>query len=207
MFLDPDKPIATCVLPSCEGCPLRDSLHCHFRGKDLAKFLIAVAPPFVIGSVGIYRIGIWFLVPWIAFILSYFGFIEIRVLCSHCPHYAEEGNTLRCWANYGSPKLWRYRPGPMTKEEMVVFLGGLIAIFGYPLAQFLVWSKWLEAALYGIALVGAYVFLRETMCTECMNFACPLNRVDEGRRKAFFERNPRVAVAWGEEIGANPGEM
>jgi hypothetical protein len=28
---------------------------------------------------------------WIATFVAYFGFIEIRVLCSHCPHYAEKG--------------------------------------------------------------------------------------------------------------------
>jgi hypothetical protein len=29
-----------------------------------------------------------------------------------------------------------------------------------------------------------------------MNFACPLNRVDEATRRAFWARNPRVAEAW-----------
>ncbi|GAJ20475.1 unnamed protein product, partial [marine sediment metagenome] len=28
-----------------------------------------------------------------------------------------EINTLKCWANYGSPKLWKYRPGPMSLNE------------------------------------------------------------------------------------------
>jgi hypothetical protein len=46
-----------------------------------------------------------------------FGLLEIRVMCSHCPHYAEAGRLLKCWANYGSPKLWAYRPGPMCRME------------------------------------------------------------------------------------------
>jgi hypothetical protein len=29
-----------------------------------------------------------------------------------------------------------------------------------------------------------------------MNFACPLNTVENKIRKGFFERNPEVAKAW-----------
>jgi hypothetical protein len=174
-----------------------DSLHCHFKGIDLAKFLFVVFPAFIIGSIGVYRFGIWFFIPWIALILLYFGLIEIRVMCSHCPHYAETGSTLKCWANYGMPKLWRYRPGPMSGMEKFIFLAGLILIFGYPLALFFAISNWLMAGLYGLSIVGAYIYMRRSMCSQCMNFACPLNIVDEDRREAFFKRNPRTAVGWG----------
>ena len=197
MFLDFRKPLKTCSQSSCEDCPLTDSLHCHFKGIDLAKFLAAVFPAFVIGSIGIYRSGIWFFIPWFALILLYFGLIEIRVMCSHCPHYAEAGSTLKCWANYGMPKLWRYRPGPMSGMEKGIFLAGLILIFGYPLGLFLAFFNWLIAGLYGISVVGAYIYMRRTMCSHCMNFACPLNLVDNDRREAFFKRNPSAAVAWG----------
>ncbi|MCD6577033.1 MAG: hypothetical protein J7K66_03350 [Anaerolineaceae bacterium] len=196
MFLNPDKPIATCAQTTCEGCPLADSLHCHFGGKDLAKFLASFFPIFLIGGIGVYRINFWFLIAWIVFILSYFGLIEIRVLCAHCPHYAEPGNSLKCWANYGSPKLWRYRPGPMSRIEKTVFLGGLIIIFGYPLVLFIINTVWFLAGLFGIAVVGAFTLMRKSMCAQCMNFACPLNRVDAGRKKSFFGRNPDIAAAW-----------
>jgi hypothetical protein len=43
----------------------------------------------------------WMLIPWLILIIGYFGFVEIRVMRSHCPHYAEEGGSLKCWANYG----------------------------------------------------------------------------------------------------------
>ena len=33
-------------------------------------------------------------------------------------------------------------------------------------------------------------------CSHCMNFACPLNRVDKITRKYFFENNPRVKKEW-----------
>ncbi len=196
MFLDPRKPIATCVQSSCAGCPVHESLYCHFQGKELARFLTAVIPTFIIGVIGVYRYNAWVLAVWIAFILAYFGLIEIRVMCSHCPHYAEPGGSLKCWANYGSPKLWRYRPGPMSAMEKVVFLAGLIVIFGLPLVVLAAASNWMLAALYAAAVVGAYAFMRKTMCSHCMNFACPLNLVDEERKRAFLDNNPVVAAAW-----------
>jgi hypothetical protein len=39
MFLDPEKPIATCVSETCNGCPVGETLHCHFKLKDLIHFL------------------------------------------------------------------------------------------------------------------------------------------------------------------------
>ena len=196
MFLDSSKPIATCSSTSCQDCPLLESLHCHFRRKDLASFLAAVLPGFFIGGLGIYYINPWLLVPWIVVALSYFGLFEIRVMCAHCPHYAEPGTSLKCWANYGSPKLWRYRPGPMSVAEKIVFLVGLIFIFGYPLLLLLWNTSWLPATAYGVATGTSYLFMRKTMCSQCMNFACPLNTVDEETKKAFFARNPRVEKAW-----------
>ena len=52
--------------------------------------------------------------------------IEIRVLCSHCPYYAEEGRILHCLANHGTIKLWKYHPEPMRFWEKLGFLGGII---------------------------------------------------------------------------------
>jgi len=200
MFLDPNQPIATCSQSSCQDCPVSGSLHCHFRGRDLGKFLGAVSLAFIAGMVGIYRLGLWLFIPWLVMLLSYFGLIEIRVMCSHCPHYAEPGGSLKCWANYSSPKLWRYRPGPMSGMEKFVFLAGLILIFGYPLALLVLYAEWLLAGLYGLGIVGAYLYMRSAMCSHCMNFACPLNLVGPSRRADFFRRNPPVAQAWGYKL-------
>ena len=196
MFLDPSKPIITCTQTSCENCPLSVSIHCHFQGVDLAKFFAAVLPAFILGGVGVYRLGIWFFVPWVLFTFSYFGFIEIRVMCSHCPHYAEAGSSLKCWANYGSPTLWRYRPGPLSGMENAVFFAGLVIILGYPLVLLLVHAQWLLAILFSVAVAGGYLYMRKAMCSRCMNFACPLNLVDEGRQEMFFQMNPEVGAAW-----------
>jgi hypothetical protein len=197
LFLDPQKPLSTCAASTCSDCPLQSRLQCHFHGKDLAQFLAIAFPPFIVGGIGIVQVNAWLLIPWIGLIVSYFGFIEIRVMCSHCPHYAEPGTkSLQCWANYGSPKLWTYRPGPMSVGEKAVFFGGLALIAGYPLAFLVIGMQWLLLAMFVALAVVMATAMRARMCSRCMNFACPLNHVEPLVRAMFFARNPVVAQAW-----------
>ena len=130
-------------------------------------------------------------------IVGFFGFLEIRVMCSHCPHYAEPGYSLKCWANYGSPKLWRYRPGPMILIEKTIFFGGFIVVWGYPLLFLLAGSQWFLLIVYVLSTTGFFMTLRKYFCSQCINFACPLNTVGETARRGFFDRNPEIAEAWG----------
>lgn len=197
LFLDPTKPLSTCSAESCQGCPVRGRLVCHFRGRDLARFFLFALPPFIIGGAGIARINGWQLIPWIAGCLGFFLLVEIRVMCSHCPHYAEPGTrSLQCWANYGAPKFWTCRPGPMSRTETGIFYSGLIPVAAYPAVFLVAGSQWLLLALFAasVAVTGGLMTL--TMCPHCMNFACPLNRVEAQTRGLFFARNPVVAEAW-----------
>ena len=96
LFLDPNKPINTCVSERCNGCAVRKTLHCHFRPTDLIHFLAIALPAFLLGGAGVYHVSRSLLVLWLVMIVGFFGFLEIRVMCSHCPHYAEPDNTLKC---------------------------------------------------------------------------------------------------------------
>ena len=198
MFKDPEEPIATCESGSCSECTVQNRIHCHFKLKDLIHFLLLAIPPFLLGGAGIYYVSGWLLVPWLIFVFSFFGFIEIRVMCSHCPHYAEDGAYLRCWANYGSPKLWTYRPGPMTIMEKIVFLTGFAIIWGYPLIFLIIYLQMFFIIVYSITTCGFFITLKTCMCSQCMNFACPLNSVKEGYRIEFLRRNPTLQKVWRE---------
>jgi hypothetical protein len=200
LFLDPDRPLSTCSSNTCHTCPVRQDVHCHFCGQDLLRFLGIAMPAFLIGGVGIVQVDGWLLLPWLIIALSYFGFIEIRVMCSHCPHYAEVGGTLKCWANYGSPKVWKYRPGPMTRTENIIFFAGLVAVFGYPVIWLVVGQSWLLLVLFALTTTGGFLAMQQTMCSQCMNFACPLNRVGPATREKFWARNPCIATAWSREV-------
>lgn len=197
LFLDLHKPLPGCSSIDCAGCPLHERVQCHFSSRELLLFFAIAIPPFILGGIGIARINAWLLLPWIGLALGYFLFVEIRVMCSHCPHYAEPGTkSLQCWANYGSPKLWKYRPGPMSLGERIVFFGGLFPIAGYPLSFLIAGRQWPLLALFAVTTTGMAVLMGRVMCARCMNFACPLNQVDGATRKAFFDRNPVVGQAW-----------
>ena len=195
-FIDSSTPIATCEASTCTGCHAAESIQCHFGPGDLFHFYLICLPSFLVGGAGILSVGLVPVVIWIAIVISFFGFIEIRVMCSHCPHYAEEGSTLKCGANYGSPKLWKYRPGPMSTTENVVFFIGLAAVFGYPLGFFVVSGEWFLLTLYFLLNAMFFVTLRKFLCSRCMNFACPVNVVPDPVRELFWKRNPRVEKAW-----------
>lgn len=196
MFFTAEKPIQTCRADTCDGCAVHDSIHCHFKLKDLVHFLLISLPPFIVGGVGIYNQSVWLLLFWILIVVAFFGFVEIRVMCSHCPHYAEEGTSLKCWANYGAPKLWKYRPGPMSIFEKTVFFGGFVIVWGYPLLVLVISGQWFLLLVYGMTTAGFFMTLINFLCVQCMNFACPLNRVAEDIRIAFFKQNPTAGKAW-----------
>ncbi len=195
-FLDPNQPIATCIAGTCDQCTLSGTLHCHFSLRDLIYFLLIVSPSFLLGGAGIYHVNGWLLVPWLVLIIGYFGFVEIRVMCSHCPHYAEQGSALKCWANYGSPKIWKYRPGPMTFLEKAIFFTGFALVWGYPLIFLIAGFQWFLLLTYLLTIAGFFMTLRSFLCSQCMNFACPLNTVNDETRSEFFRRNPKIAKAW-----------
>lgn len=198
-FADPTSPIATCEAMDCVDCSAADSVQCHFGPADLLHFYLLVTPSFLVGGAGILPLGMAPLLIWIAIIVLFFNFVEIRVMCSHCPHYAEEGKTLKCWANYGSPKLWKYRPGPMSTTEKVIFLSGFVVVWGYPLGFLVAGGAWYLLGLYVLLTTGFFVTLKRSLCSRCMNFACPINGVPEADRQKFWECNPVVGRAWGYE--------
>jgi hypothetical protein len=53
--------------------------------------------------------------------------------------------------------------------------------------------------MYALTTVAAGTTLKMFLCTQCMNFACPLNGASKAAQQAFFERNPEVAQAWDED--------
>jgi len=197
MFLEPDKSLYTCNAENCHNCGLSDKLVCHFNIKQLFGFLFVVSPSFIIAGIIIIKFNPFLLFPWIVLILSYFGFVEIRVMCSHCPHYAEsEIKTLKCWANYGSPKLWKYRPGPMSLNEKIIFYLGFTIILIYPITFFILENSYIFLGLYFVFIVLSKLALNKYYCTHCINFSCPLNNVNEEIRNKFFSKNPIVREAW-----------
>ena len=86
----------------------------------------------------------------------------------------------------------------MSIIEKIVFLGGFVTVWGYPLLFLVLSGKLFLLIVYLITTAGFFMTLKTYLCSQCMNFACPLNSVGEEKRKQFFEKNPAVAEAWNE---------
>jgi hypothetical protein len=153
-------------------------------------FVLPAVIGVVRGGYGLVLLG------WLAYWLIFFELWEIRILCSHCPYYAERGATLHCIANYGSLKVWKYRPGPMSRSERAQLWIGLTILGGYPFPFLLLGGQvlWALVALWG--LVMFFWTLRQVTCSRCVNFSCPLNSVPSEIVDAYLARNPVMREAW-----------
>jgi len=117
--------------------------------------------------------------------LFFAGGLEWYVLCRHCPCYEYSGkehgkeNRFYCLGNWGSPKLFKYKPGHISRVEQAIFL---IFVAFYALSPiFYLIDRWEFFALV------FFVTLRHWGCSRCPNFGCVLNTVPEEKRMKFLE--------------------
>ena len=194
-----EAPQACLLAPTsaCAGCTLNTQLKCRFKRADLLHFLVLAFGFMLPAAIGLIQAGqIIALLGWIAFMLFFFNVWEMRILCSHCPYYAEPGHTLRCIANYGSLKLWRYHPEPMSRAERVQLYAGFVLFGGLPFPFLLAGGQWIMAVLAAWGLGTFFFTLKKTICTTCVNFSCPLNGVPKVTVDAYLRRNPTMRAAW-----------
>lgn len=123
--------------------------------------------------------------------LFFVGGIEWWVLCRHCPCYEysgkEHGNDGRfyCLANWGSPKLFKYKPGKISRSGQFVFLIWGILYMALPLAYLWDRPEWIIVQL---VIIGSfYTVLRHWCCSCCPNFGCILNCVSDENKEKFIE--------------------
>ena len=196
----------------CDACGLRDKLHCRWNAAVLGRFLIPALAFSVVAAFGVglasFVTGAWgMLAAYLAFFVLFFLFVEIRILCSHCPYYGRDGFFLRCLANHGAPKFWRYRPQGMNVAERVGLLVGFAFYGGLPLAA-QAYGIWYLSSSRGagapvgypaaivvavatlVTLVAFAAVLAIYFCPRCVNFSCPLNRVPPRIREEYRGRNP-----------------
>jgi hypothetical protein len=123
---------------SCSECELNISLLCNFDKKFANRFLIGNTAYRILAIITLMFAGVlteqyWMWIIYTIMVALTFVIIEPRLLCSHCPFYAKEGKFLKCWALRGMPKLWKYRPEPMSKKEKTTMLifGTFIDLFPF----------------------------------------------------------------------------
>lgn len=192
---------------NCIGCELNGLLHCHpyfLHSLYFALAFFAVLLPatfgIILGGFGwVYTLLIFSF--WISFALFFFCIWESKVLCSHCPHYSNPSQrTLHCGINSGMYKISNFNPKPMNRSEKVQFLIGAIILITYPLPFLLISSQLFFFILTCLGIIIWIATIQLKHCKECINFSCPLNRVDNKLKCKFLKKNPHLEEAWREEI-------
>ena len=203
----------------CVECGLKGELGCRLNPGDFWFFVFNQIPGLVMSFFGLALV--WFLTgawwPTILFAvvcIALWGLgIETRILCSHCPYWAEDSRTLHCWALTGSPKIWRYRPEPMNRLEKTVLMIFFSFLWVFPVLveAYGIWVMSVAFAEFGIyALLGMigvtlatilvglqfYYIMVSRFCSRCVNLSCPMNRVPKSMVDAYLEKNPVMKRAW-----------
>jgi len=203
----------------CADCSLRWKLGCRLDPSEFIFFILNQIPSLVIAFFGLALVGLmtgawWPLIVFAVGCVALWGLgIETRVLCSHCPYWAEDSKTLHCWALTGSPKIWRYRPEPMNSLEKATLIAFFSFLTAFPaMAEgYGIWfmaTNYSEFGLYallgmiGITIATAlaagqfFVILKYHYCSKCVNFSCPLNHVPKPMVDEYLRKNPVMREAW-----------
>jgi hypothetical protein len=210
---------------ACVGCGLETELACRWEARVLVGFFLAYLPFMVTGWTGLVLVGLaggwwWPLIAYGVFHALFFPLLEIRILCSHCPYYSEPGLVLHCLVNHGMLKIWRYRPGPMTRTENILLGAGFLFFGLWPIviqavnlvrpgggplgSASLYWRVALFVALATLASLlsfGYYLLTRH--CPRCVNFSCFLNRAPRALVDEYLRNNPVMGREWG-TMGPRP---
>ncbi len=188
---------AACSRQDCEGCEIQGKLLCIHTPKDLIDFFVLFIGWVIPFLAGMIIGGFWIsLAVWVGLAVLFFGYIEALVLCRHCPHYAEKGFLLRCHANWGLPKIPKFNPRPLNFWEKVIWLFYVAVLFLYYIPFFIMSQQWLLLVITTTALFVAVWTLQRTQCSRCYNLSCPINRVPDDVKKAFFKNYPVFCDAW-----------
>jgi len=190
----------------CKECDLHEKLFCRPKSKYILYFGLPALSGMIPAGIGLFISNFELLLKilifggWIGYLAFFFFVWESRMVCNHCPYFAnDEQRTLHCPIDKGKLKTSKYDPGPTTISEKIQFMIGLLIFMGYPLL-FLALAG--QILLFFITLAGMFtwiIVIQLKVCTDCVNFACILNRVPKSVRLQFFEKNPIIKKAWEEK--------
>lgn len=181
----------------CGDCSIKGGLMCRMDSKDMVTFLMSLSHYIVVAIGGTIVAGYGrYLWGWFVYSLFFFFVWEARVLCSHCPMWAEQGRVLYCHTNNGVIKFWKYRPGPMSRSEKAQFLVGASIWLLFPLVFMLMGQAYFLSLIMLTSTVSAVYSISRLSCTRCINFSCPMNAVPKGVVDAYLKRNPVMLAAW-----------
>lgn len=189
----------------CDDCQLDQMLFCQPTIKYMLLFGVTAMLAIIPAVIGIYLSTfttfekVVILGTWIVYAAFFFNIWESRMICNHCPYYANDAeNVLHCPIDKGKLKTYHYDPGPLSTSEKYQFLIGALILIGY-FQPFLVLGG--QILYMGLSILGIIVWVivcQKRVCTDCINLSCPLNRVPKNVRDKFLNQNPIIKKAWEE---------
>ena len=150
-------------ISECSNCSINGKLHCHVHIKYSIYFGIGFLAALIPALIGIFFSGfkisllLIILIGWFIYALFFFCVWESRILCSHCPYYANDTQkTLHCDINRGAYKISRFHPEPMKKSEKMQFIIGAGILIGYPIPFLIIAEQYL---LLILTLIGIGIWI------------------------------------------------
>ncbi len=194
----------------CESCSVDGKLMCSFNIKDTIYFILPVLGAWISWIVGFIHgfimdkidplFLIIFSITFLGYMIFFFQIWENKVLCSHCPYYSfEDEKYVKCYANYGIHKAWKYDPTPMSTFEKIQFLIGVVIFALPPLVVFVIFGLYLYFWIsFALTLVW-FISMHFLSCSRCPNFSCPLNNVPKEVVDNYLKHNSVMRAAWEEK--------
>jgi hypothetical protein len=191
------KTATECKNSTCDGCEIDGKIMCIHTKKQAFKFGLGSVPFMIllISGMIIGKFYLWLAI-WFGLVIIFFVYVEVLILCRHCPHYAEPGKTLKCHANWGLPKISKYDPKPLTTTEKVVWIIYVLIMVLWYVPFFIISVQWIMFATTTIVWITGFTLLLTTRCTKCYVISCPLNRTPPEVRKIFFRNYPKFAESY-----------
>ncbi|MFH1022073.1 MAG: hypothetical protein V1809_01630 [Planctomycetota bacterium] len=187
---------AFCGNSVCGGCSVEGRFTCRQNFGDVVDFM-APATLYFLPAIGGMIAGGWgqALAIWGALAAAFFLYVQQKLVCCRCPHYAGSKPFLTCHAAFGLPKFPRYSPRPLGRAGRIFLYAYSAVLFLWPFPLLAMSGQWLLFSVTGGALLSWVWFVQRRLCTRCINLFCPFNRVPQPLRNTLAGMGPTLAAA------------
>jgi hypothetical protein len=188
----------------CPNCELETKLNCKWERRLLWQFQSVFSPYLFVSTIGMVLFSYWssirvYSIVYSCFLVVYFFFIRLKVLCSYCPYY-EQKKFLE-----PLPKIWKYQSKPMNLFEKIVNFTGhfFLILFPATIQSYGLWylihktgsPKSIQiitlSVFLGMTILTAFYYvigLATKLCNKCVNIQCPQNRVPKNLVKLYTSK-------------------
>ena len=164
-----------------------DELRIRHRFRDCVYWDLFILIPFITASLAIAGSSIFWMVVYIVLSIVVFFVVIYKFFCTHCPHYVGGSGCVRCMFYWRMPKYFKAQPGPYSMTELIVTAASFLVWVVFPF--YWIYLRPGLLAIYVVSLAILISTLRRYECGRCIHFDCPGNKVSEGVKQSYLEKN------------------